>query len=139
MGQGLALQCPSRPGSLPSAQTRAPPHCPRLNREHKHVCEMDWSDKVEAYNIDETCTGYHNQSTEVQFHPHSTKFEERWATPSPPRAPPHKHPIPNLYPRSTPSGPVSAPGSSPASLAPEALTTDGRSSGSPSAAEDGQR
>lgn len=51
---------------------------------------MDWSDKVEAYNIDETCAGYNNQSTEVQFHPHSTKFEERWA-PSPA---PHKHPVP---------------------------------------------
>ncbi|KAL0584930.1 Tektin-4 [Plecturocebus cupreus] len=24
----------------------------RLNREHKETCEMDWSDKVEAYNID---------------------------------------------------------------------------------------
>lgn len=43
---------------------------------------MDWSDKVEAYNIDETCARYHNQSTEVQFHPHSTKFEERWVPPS---------------------------------------------------------
>ncbi|XP_036890477.1 tektin-4 [Sturnira hondurensis] len=53
----------------------------RLNREHKQVCEMDWSDKVEAYNIDETCAGYHNQSTEVQFHPHSTKFEESASTP----------------------------------------------------------
>lgn len=53
----------------------------RLNREHKHVCEMDWSDKVEAYNIDETCAGYHNQSTAVQFHPHSTKFEESASTP----------------------------------------------------------
>lgn len=40
---------------------------------------MDWSDKVEAYNIDDTCARYHNQSTDVQFHPHSTKFEERWA------------------------------------------------------------
>ncbi|KAF6127645.1 tektin 4 [Phyllostomus discolor] len=53
----------------------------RLNREHKQVCEMDWSDKVEAYNIDETCAGYHNQSTAVQFHPHSTKFEESASTP----------------------------------------------------------
>lgn len=44
---------------------------------------MNWCDKVEAYNIDETCARYNNQSTEVQFHPHSTKFEERWA-PSPP-------------------------------------------------------
>lgn len=56
---------------------------PRMNREHKERCEMDWSDKVEAYNIDETCARYHNQSTEVQFHPHSTKFEERWVPPQP--------------------------------------------------------
>ncbi|XP_032701838.1 tektin-4 isoform X1 [Lontra canadensis] len=53
----------------------------RLNREHKETCEMDWSDKVEAYNIDQTCALYHNQSTEVQFHPHSAKFEESASTP----------------------------------------------------------
>ncbi|XP_046953838.1 tektin-4 [Lynx rufus] len=53
----------------------------RLNREHKETCEMDWSDKVEAYNIDQTCARYHNQSTEVQFHPHSAKFEESASTP----------------------------------------------------------
>ncbi|XP_006104986.1 tektin-4 [Myotis yumanensis] len=53
----------------------------RMNREHKELCEMDWSDKVEAYNIDETCALYNNQSTEVQFHPHSTKFEESASTP----------------------------------------------------------
>ena len=53
---------------------------------------MDWSDKVEAYNIDQTCAHYHNQSTEVQFYPHSAKFEERWAAsaPAPPRGPRHK-------------------------------------------------
>ncbi|XP_032957575.1 tektin-4 isoform X2 [Rhinolophus ferrumequinum] len=53
----------------------------RLNREQKETCEMDWSDKVEAYNIDETCARYHNQSTEVQFHLHSTKLEESASTP----------------------------------------------------------
>ncbi|XP_059547800.1 tektin-4 [Myotis daubentonii] len=53
----------------------------RMNREHKELCEMNWSDKVEAYNIDETCARYNNQSTEVQFHPHSTKFEESASTP----------------------------------------------------------
>nr|XP_001496767.1 tektin-4 [Equus caballus] len=53
----------------------------RLNREHKETCEMDWSDKVEAYNIDDTCARYHNQSTDVQFHPHCTKFEESASTP----------------------------------------------------------
>ncbi|EPQ10297.1 Tektin-4 [Myotis brandtii] len=53
----------------------------RMNRERKELCEMNWSDKVEAYNIDETCARYNNQSTEVQFHPHSTKFEESASTP----------------------------------------------------------
>uniref|UniRef100_A0A8I3WRW2 Tektin n=1 Tax=Callithrix jacchus TaxID=9483 RepID=A0A8I3WRW2_CALJA len=59
----------------------------RLNREHKETCEMDWSDKVEAYNIDETCGRFHSQSTEVQSHPHSTSFQERWAPALPLRLP----------------------------------------------------
>lgn len=49
----------------------------RLNWEHKETCEMDWSNKVEAYNIDETCSHCNNESTQVQFYPHSGKFEER--------------------------------------------------------------
>ncbi|XP_030656995.1 tektin-4 [Nomascus leucogenys] len=53
----------------------------RLNREHKETCEMDWSDKLEAYNIDETCGRHHSQSTEVQDHPHSTTFQESASTP----------------------------------------------------------
>lgn len=74
------LPCPCPVGLAPlSVQIQALSAAPRLNREHKELCEMDWSDKVEAYNIDETCARYNNQSTEVQFHPHSTKFEERWA------------------------------------------------------------
>ncbi|KAI4559305.1 hypothetical protein R6Z07F_018451 [Ovis aries] len=53
----------------------------RLNREHKETCEMDWSDKVEAYNIDEACCRYNSQSTDVQFYPHSATFEESASTP----------------------------------------------------------
>uniref|UniRef100_A0A2K5HIW3 Tektin n=3 Tax=Colobus angolensis palliatus TaxID=336983 RepID=A0A2K5HIW3_COLAP len=53
----------------------------RLNREHKETCEMDWSDKVEAYNIDETCGRHHSQSTQAQAHPHSTAFQESASTP----------------------------------------------------------
>lgn len=49
----------------------------RLNREHKENCEINWSDKVEVYNIDDTCARYTNESTQVQFYPHSSKFEER--------------------------------------------------------------
>ncbi|XP_009981360.1 PREDICTED: tektin-4, partial [Tauraco erythrolophus] len=53
----------------------------RLNRDHKEVCEMDWSDKVEAYNIDDKCGRYSNQSTNIQFHPSSVKLEESASTP----------------------------------------------------------
>ncbi|EMP35524.1 Tektin-4 [Chelonia mydas] len=54
---------------------------PRLNRDHKQICEMDWSDKVETYNIDDKCGRYNNQSTNIQFHPSSSKFEESASTP----------------------------------------------------------
>ncbi|XP_032768720.1 tektin-4 [Rattus rattus] len=53
----------------------------RLNREHKENCEINWSDKVEVYNIDDTCARYTNESTQVQFYPHSSKFEESASTP----------------------------------------------------------
>ncbi|XP_012587161.1 PREDICTED: tektin-4 [Condylura cristata] len=53
----------------------------RLNREHKETCEMNWSDKVEAYNIDEACTRLHNQSPDARFHPHSAVLEESASTP----------------------------------------------------------
>ncbi|NXN33000.1 TEKT4 protein, partial [Nycticryphes semicollaris] len=52
----------------------------RINREHKEVCEIDWSDKVETYNIDDKCGRYSNQSTNIQFHPTSVKFEESAST-----------------------------------------------------------
>ncbi|NXJ15948.1 TEKT4 protein, partial [Odontophorus gujanensis] len=53
----------------------------RLNRDHKEICEMDWSDKVETYNMDDKCGRYKNQSTNIQFHPSSVKFEESASTP----------------------------------------------------------
>ncbi|XP_069342649.1 tektin-4-like [Eulemur rufifrons] len=53
----------------------------RLNLEHKETCELDWSDKVEAYNIDERCARYGSQSTDVQFHPHSAANAESASTP----------------------------------------------------------
>ncbi|XP_038619267.1 tektin-4 isoform X2 [Tachyglossus aculeatus] len=48
----------------------------QLNRDQKQTCEMDWSDKIEAYNIDETCGHYNNQSTVIQSYPHSSKLED---------------------------------------------------------------
>ncbi|NWH63381.1 TEKT4 protein, partial [Geococcyx californianus] len=53
----------------------------RINRDHKEICEMDWSDKVESYSIDDKCERYSNQSTNIQFHPGSVKFEESASTP----------------------------------------------------------
>uniref|UniRef100_A0A2K6ER93 Tektin n=1 Tax=Propithecus coquereli TaxID=379532 RepID=A0A2K6ER93_PROCO len=53
----------------------------RLNREHKETCELDWSDKVEAYGIDERCARYSSQSTDVQLHPHSAAHAESTSTP----------------------------------------------------------
>ncbi|NXL63784.1 TEKT4 protein, partial [Chordeiles acutipennis] len=53
----------------------------RLNRDHKEICEMDWSDKVETFNIDDKCRRYSNQSTNIQFQMNSVKFEENTSTP----------------------------------------------------------
>ncbi|NWS47309.1 TEKT4 protein, partial [Probosciger aterrimus] len=53
----------------------------RLNRDHKEICEMDCSDKVETYNIDDKCGRYSNESTNIQFHPSSVKYEESASTP----------------------------------------------------------
>ncbi|XP_029813676.1 tektin-4, partial [Manacus vitellinus] len=53
----------------------------RSNRIQKEFCELDWSDKVETYHIDDKCVTYNNDSTNIQFHPSSVKFEENASTP----------------------------------------------------------
>ncbi|XP_043945651.1 tektin-4 [Protopterus annectens] len=53
----------------------------RSNRECKQNLEMDWSDKFEAYNTDVKCGKYNNQSTDVQYHLSSAKFEDNSSTP----------------------------------------------------------
>ncbi|KAM8962225.1 tektin-4 [Pelodytes ibericus] len=53
----------------------------RLNRDAKETLEMDWSDKVEAYEIDEKCGRYNNQSTQIQFHHNSSKYEDNTTNP----------------------------------------------------------
>ncbi|XP_053327698.1 tektin-4 [Spea bombifrons] len=53
----------------------------RMNRAAKEALEMDWSDKVEAYDIDDKCGRYNNQSTEIQFHHNSSKYEDNTSTP----------------------------------------------------------
>ncbi|XP_071427240.1 tektin-4-like isoform X1 [Pithys albifrons albifrons] len=53
----------------------------RSNRIQKEFCELDWSDKVETYHIDDKCVSYNNDSTNIQSHPSSVKFEENASTP----------------------------------------------------------
>ncbi|NWV22911.1 TEKT4 protein, partial [Origma solitaria] len=53
----------------------------RSNRIEKENCELDWSDKVETYHIDDKCVSYCTDSTNVQSHPSSVKFEENASTP----------------------------------------------------------
>ncbi|RMC17571.1 hypothetical protein DUI87_05235 [Hirundo rustica rustica] len=53
----------------------------RSNRIQKENCELDWSDKVETYHIDDKCVSYCNDSTNIQSHPSSVKFEENASTP----------------------------------------------------------
>ncbi|XP_077130509.1 tektin-4-like isoform X2 [Ranitomeya variabilis] len=53
----------------------------RQNRDAKEKLEMDWSDKVEAYDIDNQCGRYNNQSTDVQLHHSSAKYEDNTSTP----------------------------------------------------------
>ncbi|NWV12280.1 TEKT4 protein, partial [Ptilonorhynchus violaceus] len=53
----------------------------RSNRIQKENCELDWSDKVQTYHIDDKCVSYCTDSTDVQAHPSSVKFEENASTP----------------------------------------------------------
>ncbi|KAM5153090.1 tektin-4 [Mantella aurantiaca] len=53
----------------------------RMNRDAKEKLEMDWSDKVEAYDMDDKCGRYSNQSTDIQFHHNSSKLEDNTSTP----------------------------------------------------------
>ncbi|XP_029432722.1 tektin-4 isoform X2 [Rhinatrema bivittatum] len=53
----------------------------RMNRDVKQTLEMDWSDKYEAYAIDEKCGRYNNQSTDIQFHHNSSKLDDFASTP----------------------------------------------------------
>ncbi|XP_005997853.1 tektin-4 [Latimeria chalumnae] len=53
----------------------------RANRDMKLTLEMDWSDKFEAYEIDVQCGKYNNQSTDVQYHLTSAKYEDNTSTP----------------------------------------------------------
>ncbi|XP_053333390.1 tektin-4 [Clarias gariepinus] len=44
----------------------------RLNRNAQQVLELDWSDKHEAYCLDDECGRYRNTSTNTQHHEHTS-------------------------------------------------------------------
>jgi len=49
-----------------------------MNRDAKQNLELDWSDKLDAYNIDDKCGRLNNQSTDIQYYPNSAKFEDKY-------------------------------------------------------------
>lgn len=53
----------------------------RMNRDAKQNLELDWSDKLDAYNTDDKCGRLNNQSTDIQYYPNSAKFEDNSSTP----------------------------------------------------------
>nr|XP_033769954.1 tektin-4 [Geotrypetes seraphini] len=53
----------------------------RANRDVKQTLEMDWSDKREAYEIDDKCGRLNNQSTDIQFHHNSSRLADFASTP----------------------------------------------------------
>uniref|UniRef100_H2SQQ8 Tektin n=1 Tax=Takifugu rubripes TaxID=31033 RepID=H2SQQ8_TAKRU len=52
-----------------------------MNREAKQTLELDWSDKQQAYGLDERGGGYSNMSLDTQHHPGSASMQEHasWA------------------------------------------------------------
>jgi len=51
------------------------------NRTAKHTLESDWSDKIDAYSIDDKCGRLKNESTDVEYIANSAKFEDNASTP----------------------------------------------------------
>uniref|UniRef100_A0A4W4EMM5 Tektin n=1 Tax=Electrophorus electricus TaxID=8005 RepID=A0A4W4EMM5_ELEEL len=49
----------------------------RLNREAKQTLELDWSDKHQAYNLDDQCGRYSNRSRDTQHYPSSAKVHDQ--------------------------------------------------------------
>lgn len=53
----------------------------KANREAKYELQRDWSDKSDAYHIDDKCGRLKNESTDIQYYANSAKFEENASTP----------------------------------------------------------
>ncbi|XP_076845575.1 tektin-4 [Brachyhypopomus gauderio] len=49
----------------------------RLNREAKQTLEHDWSDKHQAYNLDDQCGRYSNRSRDTQHYSSSAKVHDQ--------------------------------------------------------------
>ncbi|XP_006637103.2 tektin-4 [Lepisosteus oculatus] len=52
----------------------------RSNRDVKQTLELDWSDKYEAYNMDDQCGRYNNLSADIQYHFNSAKLQDNVST-----------------------------------------------------------
>uniref|UniRef100_A0A3Q1J4T4 Tektin n=1 Tax=Anabas testudineus TaxID=64144 RepID=A0A3Q1J4T4_ANATE len=50
--------------------------CVRLNREAKHMLELDWSDKYQAYSFDDHCGRHSNRSPDTKHHPGSAAMQD---------------------------------------------------------------
>lgn len=49
----------------------------RSNRDAKQTLEMDWSDKHQAYSLDNQCGRYSNTSSETQHQAGSAKIQDQ--------------------------------------------------------------
>ncbi|XP_060923275.1 tektin-4 [Limanda limanda] len=49
----------------------------KRNREAKQTLELDWSDKYEAYNLDDHCGRYSNMSADTKHHPSSATVQDQ--------------------------------------------------------------
>uniref|UniRef100_A0A3Q1J4Z2 Tektin n=1 Tax=Anabas testudineus TaxID=64144 RepID=A0A3Q1J4Z2_ANATE len=48
----------------------------KLNREAKHMLELDWSDKYQAYSFDDHCGRHSNRSPDTKHHPGSAAMQD---------------------------------------------------------------
>ncbi|KAM3864590.1 tektin-4 [Diretmus argenteus] len=54
----------------------------KINRETKLTLELDWSDKNEAYGLDDLCGKYSNKSLDTQHHPSSATMQDQVSNPT---------------------------------------------------------
>ncbi|XP_030636744.1 tektin-4 [Chanos chanos] len=53
----------------------------RANRQAKQTLELDWSDKHQAYGLDDQCGRFNNKSADTQHHPSSSKLQDQVSDP----------------------------------------------------------